>query len=145
MASAPDDAWQRQMIRTVDSNYSWDTSAAVSNTTTYSLSIAAFPATAYSGFEAMMYLIPVAGMPSGPDDPSVDWDSSHVVYFTNIYATDDLTKQLGPTWLSLPTTATGWVLVGGNKRLAVIDQSALNTAFGSVPTGCFFGLWHVGQ
>jgi len=46
------------------------------------MSIAAFPSAGYSGFEAMMYLVPKAGMPSGPDDPSVDWDSSHVVYFT---------------------------------------------------------------
>lgn len=303
MASAPDDAWQRQMIRTVDSNFTWDTSMAVSNTTIYSMSIAAFPSAAYSGFEAMMYLVPTDGMPSGPDDPSVDWDSSHVVYFTvtanadgtaranfrykvndpgaehfqswtdlacsagplgkwslafkdntnvtmtapngtnltltipaadaanfqgalmayfgvrptdparigqsatfsriqitgaagsvddnfishgppfalnsttwvrkssnpagifvtapdakywitwptpdggftNVYATDDLTKSLGPSWKSLPMTATGWVLVGGNKRLTVVDQSALNAAFGSVPARCFFGLWHVGQ
>jgi len=33
--------------------------------------------------------------------------------------------------------------VGGNKRLAVINQSALNTAFGYTPTNCFFGLWHM--
>lgn len=297
MASAPDDAWQRQMIRTVDANYSWDTATAVSDTTTYSISLAAFPSPAYSGFEAMMYLIPMAGMPSaGPDDPSVDWDAAHVVYFTvtgnadgtakanfrykvndagaehfhswtdlpcsagplgkwslsfqrntnvtmttpsgnsltltipaadaanfqggliayygvrpadparigqsatfnriqitgaaaaiddsfsqglnsttwvrkashapgifitpadakywlswptpdsgftNVYATDSLSKKLGPSWKTLPASATGWVLVGGNKRLAVIDQSALNAAFGSTPAACFFGLWQL--
>jgi hypothetical protein len=82
VASAPTDAWQRQMVRTVNSSYSWNTAAASSNTTTYSINLAAFPAAAYSGFEAMMYLIPVSGMPSGPDGNSVDWDSAHVTYFT---------------------------------------------------------------
>ena len=81
LASASSDAWQRQMIRTVASSYSWDTTTAHSNTTTYSINVAAFPGTAYSGFEAMMYLIPVTGM-SSPDDGSVDWDSAHVAYFT---------------------------------------------------------------
>ena len=82
IASAPDDAWQRQMIRTAFSNYGWDTATARSNTTTYSMTLGAFPSAAYSGFEAMMYLIPEAGMPNGPDDPSVDWDARHVAYFT---------------------------------------------------------------
>ena len=81
LASAPNDAWQRQMIRTVGSAYSWDTGTAVSNTTTYSINLAAFPGKADSGFEAMMYLIPLNGM-SSPDDQSVDWDSAHVAYFT---------------------------------------------------------------
>src|SRR5512133_1102769 len=301
IASAPDDAWQRQMIRTAFSNYGWDTATATSNTTTYSMNLAAFPSPAHAGFEAMMYLIPESGMPNGPDDPSVDWDSMHVAYFTitanadgtskanfrykvndpgaehfqtwkdlacaagplgkwslafkdntnvtmtaptgaeltftipaadealfqggvmayfgvrpadlsrvgqsatfsrvqitgaaaaidenfiasgrpytldpntwirrashpagifitppdalcwvtwptpdggftNPYATDDLTKSFGPSlWKSLPSTATGWVLVGGNKRLAVVDQFTLNTAFGALPAKCFFGLWH---
>lgn len=302
LASAPSDAWQRQMVRTVNSSYSWNTATASSNKTTYSMNIAAFPAAAYSGFEAMMHLIPVSGMPSGPDDNSVDWDSAQVAYFvitanadgtgkanfrykvndpgaehflswtdfpcasgplgtwslavnnntnltitapdntttnftipandaanfqdpliayfgvrpndgtrigqsatfsrikitgaaasiddnfvssephyvlnpsnwvkkaaspqgviitapdtkywvswptpdtgfTNLYATDDLAKHLGSSqWLSLPTGATGWVQVGGTRRLAIIDQSTLNTAFGYPPTNCFFGLWQV--
>lgn len=302
IASAPDDAWQRQMIRTTNSSYSWDTATARSNTTTYSISIAAFPGAAYSGFEAMMYLIPEAGMPNGPDDASVDWDSSHVTYFTitgnadgtskvnfrykvndpgaehfkswtdlpcssgpvgtwslafhnntnvtmttpngtnttfsiptedvanfqgpliayfgvrptdparigqsatfsriqitgaaaalddnfvsqgppyaldpnvwvkkaahgpgvfvtppdarfwvswrmpdtgftNVFATDDLKKRIEASqWQSLPTTATGWIPVGGSKRLTVINQSVLNTSFGYAPTNCFFGLWQV--
>ena len=79
MASAAGDAWQRQMIRTVNSNYSWHNATA--NTTTYSINVADFPGAAQSGFEAMMYLIPVTGM-SNPDGGSVDWDSAHVAYFT---------------------------------------------------------------
>lgn len=81
IASAPGDAWQRQMVRTVKSNYSWDTATAPSNTTTYAINVAALPDAAHSGFEAMMYLIPVTGM-SSPDDTSVDWDSANVCYFT---------------------------------------------------------------
>jgi len=81
MASAPDDAWQRQTVRTVNSSSSWHTASAASNPTTYSITVAALPGAAYSGFEAMTYLIPVAGM-SSPDDVSVDWDSANVAYFT---------------------------------------------------------------
>jgi hypothetical protein len=300
IASAPDDAWQRQTIRTGFGTYGWHTTTAQANTTTYSMTLAAFPSAAHSGFEAMMYLIPDAGMPNGPDDPSVDWNSMHVAYFTitanadgtskanfrykvndagaehfqtwrdlacpagplgkwslafnnntnvtmtaptgaeltftiptadadmfqggvmayfgvrptatsrvgqsatfsrvqitgaaasiddsfvgqgrpytlnantwirkashpagifitppdalcwvswptpdsgftNLYASDDLTKPLGASWKSLPSTATGWILVGGNKRLAVVDQFTLSTAFGYLPSKCFFGLWH---
>jgi hypothetical protein len=117
MASAPDDAWQRQMIRTVESNYSWDTATAASNTTTYSLSLAAFPSPAYSGFEAMMYLVPTAAMPNGPDDSSVDWNSSHVVYFTisgnadgtakaNFrYKVNDPGAEHFKSWTDLPSSA----------------------------------------
>jgi hypothetical protein len=81
IASAPGDAWQRQMVRTVNSSYSWHTSSAASNTTSYAVTVAAFPGAAQSGFEAMMYLIPAAGI-SNPDGASVDWDSAHVAYFT---------------------------------------------------------------
>ena len=81
LASAPGDAWQRQMIRTVNSTYSWHTATAPSNTTTYSIEVAAFPGAGQSGFEAMMYLIPATGM-SDPDGGSVDWDSANVAYFT---------------------------------------------------------------
>jgi hypothetical protein len=81
MATAPDNAWQRQMVRTVNSSYSWHTATAASNTTTYAITVADFPGAAQSGFEAIMHLIPVAGM-SNPDGGSVDWDAAHVIYFT---------------------------------------------------------------
>jgi len=79
MASAPTDPWQRQMVRTVNSSYSWHTATAASNTTTYAITVGAIPGGAQSGFEAMMYLIPETGM-SNPDGGSVDWDSAHVTY-----------------------------------------------------------------
>ena len=63
--------------------------------------------------------------------------------FTNLYASDNLAKQLGSSqWSSLPTAATGWISVGGAERLTVINQSTLNAAFGYAPTNCFFGLFH---
>jgi hypothetical protein len=66
--------------------------------------------------------------------------------FANLYATENLTSNLaGGQWKSLPTAATGWVPIGGASRLAVINQSALNAAFGHTPTNCFFGLWHGAQ
>lgn len=300
MASTPGDPWQRQMVRTVNSSYSWNTASAFSDTTTYAITVAAFPGAAQSGFEAMMYLIPVAGM-SNPDDPSVDWDSANVTYFTitanadgtgkgnfrykvnsanaeifqswtdfncasgplgtwaltfnnninvtmtapdgtsttltipesdaadfqgeliayfgvrptdatrigqsatfsrvkitgaaaeiddtfvssgppydldaatwarkasnpqgifvtapdakywvtwpqpdggftSLYATDNLRKQLDSgEWFSLPVDATGWLNVAGDRRLTVVNQSTLNTAFSDAPTNCFFGLFH---
>ena len=300
IASVPGDAWQRQMVRTVNSSYSWDTATAVSNTTTYSINVAAIPGAAYSGFEAMMYLIPLTGI-SSPDDASVDWDSANVCYFTitrhadgtgngnfrykvnspngetfrswtdftcasgplgtwaltfnnntnvtmtapdstsmtfsipaddaanfqgeliayfgvrptdttrvgqsatfgrikitgaaaalddnfvssgppyvlnpatwvrkavnpqgifitapdaqywvswptpdggftNLYVTDNLKNKLGSSqWLSLPADATGWLSVAGDRRLTVVNQSTLETAFSYTPTNCFFGLFH---
>jgi hypothetical protein len=62
--------------------------------------------------------------------------------FTNVFATDNLTNQLGQgQWKALPSALTGWVLVGGTQRLTVVNQSTLNTAFGYQPTNCFFGLF----
>ncbi|MFO1514079.1 MAG: hypothetical protein U1F83_14380 [Verrucomicrobiota bacterium] len=49
--------------------------------------------------------------------------------FTNLYTTDNLTKKLGNgQWLSLPVDATGWLNVGGDRRLTIVRQSTLNTA-----------------
>jgi hypothetical protein len=80
MASAPTDPWQRQMVRTVNTGYSWHTTTAASNTTTYALTVGDIADGAQAGFEAMMYLIPENGM-SNPDGGSVDWDSANVAYF----------------------------------------------------------------
>ena len=63
--------------------------------------------------------------------------------FTNLYATDNLSKKLGSAvWLSLPADATAWLNVAGDRRLTVVRQSTLNTAFSYAPTNCFFGLFH---
>ena len=292
VATKPSGTYQRQMVVTVNSNYSWSTTTAVSNTTTYSMTIASFPSANYSGFESQMFLIPQAGLAAGA---SVDWYSTNVVDFfvnaqpdgtglgtlqykinnpsswntalvvskncasgpvgkwslafnnntnvtiiapdqtstnftipssdaayfqdplfvyvgtlpnnngnigqsstfsqvqvsgsagsindtfgtlnpgtwakyaedaigvfitapdakfwvswplpdggfTNLFATDNLAKKLGNSqWASLPTTATGWIDVGGASRLTIVNQSALNAAFGYPPTNCFFGLFH---
>jgi len=63
--------------------------------------------------------------------------------FTNVFAADNLANRIGtPQWKSLSSASTGWVLVGGTERLAVVNQSTLNTAFGYQPTNCFFALFH---
>jgi len=72
--------WQRQIIGTVNGNYSWNTATAVSNTTTYSMNITNFPSTAYSGYEARFYLI--NGLQYGPVDANVDYNAVNCVYFT---------------------------------------------------------------
>jgi hypothetical protein len=288
--------YQRQVIETANNAYSWNTGTAVSNTTTYSMTIAAFPSPTYTGFADQMFLIPEAGMTGTPQDDNIDWDSSDVaalyvgvnqdgsatgtfqykvnqpsswntslivtkkvasgplgtwslsfnnntnvtltapdstrtnftmaatdaalfvdplyiylgdqpnqnanigqsstfsyfstsgavgsfsdnfasfntnnwandtasdplgifvtapdakywlawptpdIGFTNVFATDNLTNSLrNSQWKSLPSGSTGWVLVGGNERLTVIDQSTVNAAFGYQPTNVFFALHH---
>jgi hypothetical protein len=63
--------------------------------------------------------------------------------FTNLFITDNLQKSIANSqWLALPTSATGWINVGGFERLNFINQSTLNTAFGYTPTNSFFGLYH---
>jgi hypothetical protein len=79
VASQAAGTWQRQMIATVHNNYSWDTATAVSNTTTYSMTIAAAPGTAYPSFSSQMFLVPQLGNPGSPIDGSIDWDSANVV------------------------------------------------------------------
>jgi hypothetical protein len=296
LASQPGGTYQRQMIRTVNSDYSWNTATAASDTTTYSMDITNFPGTNYPGFASQMFLIPQAGINTTPQDNSVDWDSADVVDlfvtvnpdgsatgsfqykvnqpdswntslivplncasgpsgiwsltfnnntnvtitapnntstnftipaadaslfqdpvfvyvgdepnananigqsstiskvtvtgaagsindsftnldlttwandmaaapggiivttpdtkywltwpepdsgFNNLFVTDNLTNNIADSqWLSLPTSDTGWIDVGGTKRVTIIKQSTLNTAFGYTPTNCFFGLYH---
>ena len=62
--------------------------------------------------------------------------------FRNVYVTDNLNngEDLSPWW-KLPTAATGWLDDGNGSRVAVIDQSALDAAFGYTPTNCFFQLY----
>jgi len=79
VCSQPAGTWQRQMLATVHDNYSWSTASAVSNTTTYSMTIAAVPGTAYPSFSSQMFLVPQLGIAGSPIDDSIDWDSAHVV------------------------------------------------------------------
>jgi hypothetical protein len=62
--------------------------------------------------------------------------------FSNLFVTDNLNKNIATQWLALPTSATGWINDGAAKRVAIINQSTLNTAFGYTPTNSFFGLYH---
>jgi hypothetical protein len=305
ICSQPGGTYQRQMIRTANGEYSWNTSTAPSKTTTYSMTIAACPGGNYPAYASQLFVIPLAGMIGTPADSDIDWDSADVVDmyvnagpnstatgtfqykvnqssswaaslivslpcaegplgtwsltfsndtnvtftapdlsstnftipasdaalfadpayvyvgdqpnvnanigqsstfsrvtvtgsagsiddnfvsegtpgqpylldsstwandtasdslgifitapdakfwltwptpdggFTNVFATDNLANVLGNNqWKSLPSASTGWVLVSGVQRLAVINQSTVDTAFGYEPTSCFFGLWH---
>jgi len=71
--------WQRQMIATVNSDYSWNTASAVTDTTTYSMTIAAAPDSSYPSFSSQMFLVPQLGMVGSPIDNSIDWNSANVV------------------------------------------------------------------
>jgi hypothetical protein len=62
--------------------------------------------------------------------------------FSNLFVTDNLNKNIATQWVALPTSATGWINDGAAKRVAIINQSTLNTAFGYTPTNSFFGLYH---
>ncbi len=79
VCSQPAGTWQRQMIATLNSNYSWDTASALSDTTTYSMTIAAAPGAECPLFSSQMFLIPQLGNPGSPIGGSIDWDSSNVV------------------------------------------------------------------
>ena len=64
------------------------------------------------------------------------------VGYTNVYTTDNLKNSVANShWLSLPTSATGWLDNGNGQRIIVINQSTLNAAFGYRPTNCFFELY----
>ncbi len=95
IASETSGTYQRQMIQTVNSNYSWNTATAVSNSTTYSMTIASFPNTNYPGFESQMFLIPQLGMVPGA---SIDYFSSNVLDFFV-----DEKIQMEPGWVPCNT------------------------------------------
>jgi hypothetical protein len=78
IASQPGGTYQRQMLVSVNSNYSWDTATAASDTTTYSMTVGSFPGANYAGFTAQMFMVPQAGMIGPPVDLNIDWDSSDV-------------------------------------------------------------------
>jgi hypothetical protein len=94
VCSQPGGTWQRQMIATVNSDYSWNTATAASNTTTYSMTIAAAPGTNYPSFSSQMFLVPQWGITASPLDDSIDWDAANVV---------ELSVSVGPD-----ANATGW-------------------------------------
>ena len=72
----------------------------------------------------------------------VDW-SLPDYGFTNLFVTDQLTHPVGGTgWVSLPTASTGWLDNGAGRRLTVINQSTLDSAFSYTPTNSYFGLFH---
>jgi hypothetical protein len=75
--SAPDDpAYQRQGIRTVNAAYGWVGSGA--HPVTYSLTIADFPNSAHSNFEAYIFFVPTNSASGGPTEANPDWYEIYV-------------------------------------------------------------------
>ncbi|MGA2749479.1 MAG: hypothetical protein ABSG59_11940 [Verrucomicrobiota bacterium] len=97
--------YQRQMIATVNSDYSWNTLTAVSNTTTYSMNIVAFPGAAYQGFASQLFLIPQSGMTGSPIDDSIDWDSADVV---DLYVNENPDQTATAYFQYKVTNASSW-------------------------------------
>jgi hypothetical protein len=96
IASQPGGTWQRQMIASVSDNYSWNTASAVSNTTTYSMTVAACPGANHPGFQTQFYLVPKAGMIGPVIDNSIDWDSGDVVdFYVSVTANNSAIGQFG--------------------------------------------------
>lgn len=84
-ASAPGQQYQRQSIRaqTADPegnphNFSWIGSA---SPVTYSLTVSGYPDATHSGFQTHLFLAPEAGMPYGPNDTSIDWNTPNLIFF----------------------------------------------------------------
>jgi hypothetical protein len=90
LASAVNNTYQRQIMRTTSASSSWNSATASSNTVTYSMTINSFPSTKYAGFIAQMFLVPQyfygdvnrTNMQFGPSDTSIDWNSGNVIYWT---------------------------------------------------------------
>jgi hypothetical protein len=78
-ASQPGGEYQRQGMRTVGNNFSWVPHAF--DPVTYYIGIKQFPDKAHSGFQTHLFLVPEAGMASGPDDTFIDWNAAHAVFF----------------------------------------------------------------
>ncbi|MBU6401450.1 MAG: hypothetical protein KGS61_14130 [Verrucomicrobia bacterium] len=82
IASAPAQTYQRQSISTLstDTNgnptaYSW---VGGSSPVTYSVTIASYPSTNYSGFQTHIFLVPMASLPTYESSP--DWNEPNVVF-----------------------------------------------------------------
>lgn len=83
-ASAPGQQYQRQSVRTQAADaegngnaYSW---VGVSGPVTYAITIKEYAPSTYSGFQTHLFLAPEAGMPYGPGDTSIDWNTPNLVF-----------------------------------------------------------------
>ncbi|MHB8522597.1 MAG: hypothetical protein ACYDH9_17810 [Limisphaerales bacterium] len=82
VASAVGQTYQRQSISTLsaDTNgnptaYSWIGAA---NPVTYSVTVAGYPATNYSGFQTHIFLVPMASLPTWESSP--DWNEANIIF-----------------------------------------------------------------
>jgi hypothetical protein len=119
--SAPDDPqYQRQGIRTVNCAYGWVGSGA--NPVTYSLTIAEFPSSAYSNFEAYIFFVPTNSASGGPTEPNADYVEGSVGQM-NIqnHADGTATGQFQYKWAD-PDDSGGYLFLG-----SVSNSSPLGT------------------
>ena len=83
-ASAAGQQYQRQNIRTLatdaDGNPLARSWVGSSQPVTYSFTVQDFPDAAHNGFQAHLFLVPEANMPYGPNDNSIDWNASNVIF-----------------------------------------------------------------
>lgn len=77
-ASHPTEQFQRQNIRTISTATSW---LGQFDPVTYAITIAKFPDSAHSGFQAHMFLAPPSQLPFGPGDNSPDWNAPNVIFW----------------------------------------------------------------
>jgi hypothetical protein len=82
IASAAGQTYQRQSVSTLgtDTNgnataYSW---IGNTNPVTYSVTIASYPGTNYSGFQTHIFLVPMASLPNWESSP--DWNEANVIF-----------------------------------------------------------------
>jgi len=108
--------YQRQVIRTVNSDYSWNTATATSSTTKYTMNIASFPGANYQGFASQMFLVPQAGMIGAPADSDIDWDSADVA---DLYVTVNPDKSATGTFQYKVNQSSSW-----NASLIVTNHCA---------------------
>ncbi|MDB6034797.1 MAG: hypothetical protein JWM16_5135 [Verrucomicrobiales bacterium] len=74
-ASAPGNPNQRQSVRTKNAIYSW---VGATDPVTYSLTIADYPGSSYSGFQTHIFLVPGANIPNYETSP--DWNEPNIVF-----------------------------------------------------------------
>jgi hypothetical protein len=74
-ASAAGSQYQRQNIRTVNPAYSW---VGATEPVKYSITIADYPSSTYSGFQTHLFIVPGSGIPTF--ETSVDYNQPNVVF-----------------------------------------------------------------
>lgn len=102
MMSTPTGGNNRYSIRTTNPDYSWvDATSPV----TYAITIKQYPNfPAYPYFQTHWFLVPASGLPWGPGDTAVDWNSTNLIFF-HVQSNPDGSGYARFMWR---TNGTGW-------------------------------------